>query len=268
MLGVNYANASECTDEDCELSPTVIEEEIVEQETEPVDILEPQPASDSIWNYVTVETVENDTCDDDCEYDYNCPFATIEECEIWYKKPVYKESVAPREPRINSFKVDEIIYALENSSQISANNAVFAPLVDRYKMLMNASRACCTEGIIYKLRNKNASENQIYKFLKNDANYYAVGARCLVMSNDDISKNYSNGVNGDMVSDVRNTCLCKNRQWFDSLLAPFVSIYHAVPSFESDAFYYDYTDGMQRNITVSINDEVQNTLNMLAECPD
>jgi len=260
-LGVNYAVASECTGDDCELSPVIVEEEIEEHE----DILEPQKSSDSIWS---VQNIALDDSEYDCEYDYDCPFATSEECDIWYKKPIYKESVAPREPRINVFKVDEIIYALNNSAPISANNEVFAPLVERYEMLIHASKACCTEGIIYKMHGNKASDKQIYNFLKDDANYYAVGTRCLVMNNDDIAKNYSNGVNGEMVTDVRNTCLCKNRKWFDSLLAPFVSIYNSVPSFQSSVFEYSFSDGLRRDITVSINQDIQNTLGLLAECPD
>lgn len=262
-LGVNYALASECVGNDCELSSLIVKEEIIEEES--VDVLKPQKTSDTLW---ASQTATTDTSYDDCEYDYNCPFATTEECDIWYKKPIYKESVAPREPRINPFKVDEIIYALESNTQISANNTVFAPLVERYKMLMNASKACCTDGIIYKMRNKNTSDKQVYSFLKDDANNYAVGSRCLVMNDDNIAPNYSNGVDGEMVTDVRNTCLCKNRQWFKSLLTPFDSIYKQVPSFKTSAFEYNYTDGMNRNITVSINEDVQNTLNLLANCPD
>lgn len=262
MLGINYAGASECVDNDCELSSVVVSEE---QEIEPVDFLEPQKTSDSIWS---VQNVTNDDSQYDCEHDYNCPFATESECEIWYKKPIYTESVAPREPRINPIKIDDMIYVLENGTQISANNAVFAPLVERYKMLINASKACCSEGIIYKMHNKNASDRQIYNFLKDDANYFAVGTRCLVMNNNDISANYSNGVSGEMVTNVRNTCLCKNRKWFDSLLAPFEILYQSVPSFKSSAFDYTYSDGMRRDVTVYINQDVQNTLNMLAECPD
>lgn len=260
VLGVDYADASECFGEDCELSPVV-----VMQETESVDVLEPRTMSGSIWQ---TQTDFYNNSQDYCEYDYDCPFETTEECEIWYKKPVHKESVAPREPRINPFKIDNIIYALRGSTHISANNAVFAPLVERYNMLMRASKSCCSEGIIYKLHERNASDNQIYKFLKDDANYFAVGKRCLVMNNDDISDNYSNGVNGAMVTSVRNTCLCKNRKWFDSLLAPFSTIYQQVPEFKSSAFNYHFSDGMQRNITVSINQDVQNVMNMLASCPD
>ncbi len=264
MLGINYATASECIDDDCELATTIVtetESEIPEQ----IDILEPQQSSNMIW---AVQDTENTDSQYDCEYDYSCPFATDEECAVWYKKPVYKESVSPRAPRINSFKTENIIYALQNNVNMSANNAVFAPLIERYKMLMRASKSCCSEGIIYKLHEKDASDAQIYGFLKDDANYFAVGTRCLVMNNDDIDANYSNGVNGAMVTAVRNTCLCKNRHWFDSLLAPFSEIYQQVPEFKSAAFDYRYKDGLNRNITVSVNNDVQNTINMLASCPD
>lgn len=277
-LGVNYANASECIDDDCELNPAVVVEEYEEIEETPEiteietvqgfnenDFLQPREITETVW---ATDIKTKSESDSDCEYDFNCPFETAEECEIWYKKPVYKQAVNPREPRINPVKTDDIIYALNAQPDASANDAVFAPLVDRYKMLIRASKACCSEGIIYKLHAKNATDEQIYQFLKDDANRFAVGSRCLVMNNDDIVSSYSNGVDGKMVGDVRNACLCKNRKWFDSLLAPFNDIYDRIPEFKSAAFDYKYTDGLKRDITVSINTDVQNTINMLASCPD
>ncbi len=255
-LGVNYANASDCVDEDCELNSVV-----VVAESEPVDILEPHTVNENLW----ASNVETQS---DCEYDYNCPFDSAEKCAIWYKKPVYKQAVYPREPHINPVKIDDIIYALNTNSGTSANVSVFAPLVERYNMLMRASKACCNEGIIYKLHNKNALDAQIYKFLKDDANYFAVGSRCLVMADSDISSEYSNGVDGQMINEVRDACLCKNRKWFDSLLNPFIDVYNRVPEFKSSAFEYKYTDGLNRHISVSINKDVQNAINMLANCPD
>ena len=277
-LGVSYANASECVDDDCELNPAVVVEEYEEIEETPEiteietvqgfsedDFLQPHEITETVW---VTETKVQPESKSDCEYDFNCPFETAEECEIWYKKPVYKQAVNPREPRINPVKTDDIVYKLNSQPDASANDAVFAPLVDRYKMLMRASKACCSEGIIYKLHAKNATDEQIYNFLKDDTNRFAVGTRCLVMNNDDLVSSYSNGVDGKMVSDVRNACLCKNHKWFDSLLAPFNDIYDRVPEFKSAPFNYTYTDGLNREITVSINTEVQNTVNMLESCPD
>lgn len=274
-LGVNYASASECIDDDCELNPEIVVEEYEEtpepeeieevQGFDEIEFLQPHEITETVW---ATETKTHSETQSDCEYDFNCPFETAEECEIWYKKPVYKQDVNPRGPRINPIKTDDIIYKLNSQPDASANDAVFAPLVDRYKMLMRASKACCTEGIIYKLHAKEATDEQIYKFLKDDANRFAVGSRCLVMNNDDLASSYSNGVDRKMVSDVRGACLCKNRKWFDSLLAPFGDIYNRVPEFKSAPFNYTYVDGLNREITVSINTEVQNTVSMINSCPD
>ena len=257
-LGVSYANASECIDNDCELSTDIVQEETIES----IDVLEPKSYTENIWasDYVAQKDV--------CEYDYNCPFETPEECEIWYKKPIHKTALNPREPHINPIKIDDIIYAITMGAETSANNAVFEPLVERYKMLVRASHACCTEGILYKLRANGASEKQIYNFLKDDANYYAIGTRCLVMNNNDFTNDYSYGVDSEMVKDVRNACLCKNRKWFNSLLNPFVDIYNRVPEFKSSPFEYKYRDGLNRNMTVSINNDIQNTIGLLNSCPD
>ena len=249
-LNVNYVCASECVDDDCELVSEEISEILV-------------PAQHEInWTLPSQTIVETEQT---CYYDYNCPFESADECAIWYKKPAYKTTVAPRAPHINPFRVDDMIYAIY--SGVDANNPIMSPLVERYNMLMNASDACCTSGIIYKMRQNGADDKAVYEFLKDDANYFAVMKRCLVMDDEDIAPKYSNGVDGKMVADVRNACLCKNQQWFNSLLQPFNDIYERVPEFKSAQFIYTFTDGLQRNIDVSVNSDVQKAIGMLSVCP-
>lgn len=249
VLDANCVCASECTGEDCEL--TTIEETL--------EVL--QPAQHEIeW----VESTEETTCTD---YDYYCPFSSEKECAIWYKKPAYKTTVAPRAPHINSMRVDDILYEIYFNQDVSANDSAMSPLVSRYNMLTNASAACCTAGIIYKMRENGADDAAVYQFLKDDANNFGITKNCLTMGNDEIEHKYSNGVTGQMVLDVRNACLCKNRQWFDSLLQPFVDIYERAPTFRNNYFMYTYTDGLNREICVSVNGAVQTTLELLESCP-
>lgn len=248
-LNVNYVCASECVDADCELSPV---------EIETVDELIP-----TLYEFNWTAPAETTTC----EYDYNCPFETAEECAVWYSKPAYKTTVAPRAPHINPVLVDDMVFALYTNDETNANNSEMSPLVERYTMLMNASDACCTSGIIYKMRQNGASDKEVYDFLKDDANRFAITKRCLVMSDEDISSRYSNGVTGKMVIDVRNACLCKNHQWFDSLLQPFDDIYKRVPDFQKTAFVYSYIDGMNREMETSVNEDVQKTMGILSICP-
>ena len=258
VFGVNYANASECVGEDCELTQI----EIIEA-TDTNDVLEP------IQYEVDWSLPQQDVCEikEVCEYDYNCPFETAEECAVWYSKPAYKTTVAPRAPHMNPARVDDIIFAIYSYDEISANNPEMSPLVQRYNMLMNASDACCTSGIIYKMRQNGASDKAIYNFLKDDANRFAVTKRCMVMGDEDISSSYSNGVNGKMVTEVRDLCLCKNQKWFNSLLQPFDDIYERVPEFAGSPFTYSYIDDMGREINVSVNNDVQNVIEILGTCP-
>jgi hypothetical protein len=251
-LNVNYVCASECIGEDCEL--------VFEESTEMLT-----PTQYEV-NWVIPSQTITET-EQTCYYDYNCPFETPEECAVWYKKPSYKTIVAPRAPHINSevaWDMEQIALANPN---VSANDEDMKPLVQRYHMLMNASEACCTAGILHKMRQKGATDKEIYEFLKDDANYFALTKRCLVMDDDDIISKYSNGVDGKMVADVRNACLCKNYQWFDSLLQPFLDMYEHVPNFQLSKFTYKYTDGLQREINVPINTDVQKVIGMTAACP-
>lgn len=255
-LNVNYVCASECIGDDCEFAPV--------ESIEEIDMLVPARYEFN-WSVPEQTCVESEQM---CEYDYNCPFDSAEACAVWYKKPVFKTTVAPRAPHINPVRVDDMIFAMYSYDEVSANAPEMAPLMQRYHMLMKASNACCTAGITYKMREKGASDKAVYQFLKDDANRFAMTKRCLVTDNKDITPEYSNGVTGEMVADVRNLCLCKNKKWFDSMLQPFVDIYERVPSFSDEPFVYSYTDGMGREINVSVNEDVQNVLNLLSVCPE
>ena len=248
-LGTNCVHASECIGKDCELSNINVE------------TLNPVQYEIS-WSKPAI-SVEQSLY----SYSYYCPFNTERECLVWNKKPVYKTTVAPRAPHLNTVRVEEMLYAINSDINISGNDAVMSPLMQRYNMLMNAADACCTSGIIYKMRESGATDDEIYDFLKDDANYFALTKRCLVMSNEDIESRYSNGVNGKMVADVRNACLCKNQDWFAALVQPFNDIYEQIPEFAESDFIYTYMDGMQRGVKIYVNQEMRNVIELLASCP-
>ncbi len=242
-IGTQGAFSSECIGSDCEIIPVTEETIIIHK-----------PVSE--YNEQSI-----------CVYDYNCPFDNAHDCEIWYKKPTYKQNVYPRAEHLSFAKTESVLYAINSSNNFSANDEAAKPLLDRYLMLQRASESCCEAGIIYKLRQNGASEEEIYSFLKDDANYYAIKTRCLMTDNDNIAKTYSNGVDGKMIFDVRNACLCKNKVWFNALLAPYKDIYKRAPQFKNMDFNYTYTDGMKREICVSVNQDVQTTMNLLESCP-
>ena len=161
----------------------------------------------------------------------------------------------------------EFIDATKCDADIDATNPAAAPLVARYKMLMNSANACCTDGMVYALRSAGASDGLIYKFMSDDANFYGFGSRCLMMTDKELDTKYPNTATAAVAADVRNGCLCRGRQWFSAMLAPFTDAYAAVPEFKDAKFNYTYTDGLGREITTSINNDVQNVLYQLTLCP-
>ena len=196
-----------------------------------------------------------------------CPFETQTECEIWRRKPIIRETVSPRSPQILPDRMDAFINAARCNANIDASADVAAPLLARYKMLMQSANACCTDGMVYALRTSGASNALIYKFMADDANFYGFGSRCLMMSDNDLDRDYPNTATAAVAADVRNGCLCRGRQWFNAMLAPFKAAYAAAPEFADSKFYYTYTDGLGRRITTSINNDVQNVLHQLEMCP-
>ena len=88
-----------------------------------------------------------------------------------------------------------------------------------------------------------------------------------MMSDAEIDEKYSGTATAATIADVRNGCLCRGRQWFTAMLAPFVDLWNMSPEFEASPFYWTYIDGLQREVTVAINDDVQNVLDQIATCP-
>ncbi len=196
-----------------------------------------------------------------------CPFDSETECEIWRRKPLVRETVAPRSPKVRPELLDAFIAKAKCNKEIKASDPTAAPLLDRYKMLMRSAQACCTDGMAYSLKKAGASDGLVYKFLADDANFYGLGNRCLMMTDAEFDTKYPNTATAAVAADVRNGCLCRGRQWFTAMLAPFRDAYAAAPEFAESKFDYTYIDGLQREITVSINNDVQNVLNQLAQCP-
>ena len=157
--------------------------------------------------------------------------------------------------------------AIFGDANIDESNPAAAPLLARYKMLLNSARACCTDGMAYSLRRAGASDGLVYKFMADDANFYGFGTRCLMMTDNELDTKYPNTSTAAVAADVRNGCLCRGRQWFNAMLAPFNDAYAAVPEFKDAKFNYTYTDGLGREITVSVNNDVQNVMYQLAQCP-
>ncbi|MBO5833852.1 MAG: hypothetical protein J6R22_02765 [Alphaproteobacteria bacterium] len=237
------------------------------------ELLMPQKPANNIWfgnvpapEYVAQDMTEivvetfGDTGD-------GCPFETETECEIWRRKPIVRETLSPRSPKLRNANVAAFVNAADCNHHITANEAVSAPLLERYKMLMRSAQACCTDGMVYALKQAGASEGLIYKFMSDDANFYGFGSRCLMMTDYDLDTKYPNTATAVVAADVRNGCLCRGRQWFQAMLAPFQQVYQELPEFKNAQFNYTYKDGLQREITVSVNNDVQNVLKQLAQCP-
>ncbi|MBP5485515.1 MAG: hypothetical protein J6Y07_02300 [Alphaproteobacteria bacterium] len=199
--------------------------------------------------------------------DDGCPFETETECNIWRRKPIIRETVSPRSPKIRDINMAEILFMFNQTGNLDASSTTAAPLLNRYKMLMRSAAACCTEGMKYSLKQAGASDGLVYKFLADDANFYNIGGRCLMMSDAEIDENYPETATASVIADVRNGCLCRGRQWFTAMLAPFVDLWNASPEFEQSPFYWTYIDGLQREVTVSINNDVHNVLNQITMCP-
>lgn len=215
---------------------TIYNDSVIQQQPESlmeVDdlLLAPKNPNENLW-----------TCGKKPSYS-GCPFFSTRECDIWKRKPAIIETIG--------------LPARHIEKTVDYKTA----LVKRYQALMQTARSCCVSGMEYKLKNYGASKRLIYKFMIDDANFYNFGDRCLMMSDEKLEKKYPQSATARMVSDVRDTCLCQRRDYFDALLAPF-------DDFPDEEYEYSYQDGLKREINVSISDDVKFIKEQLKSCPD
>lgn len=193
-------------------------------------LLSPQTPTENVWLMD-----ENDLYS-------GCPFFSTRECDIWKRKPAVIETIELPERHIEK----TCDYKKE--------------LLKRYQTLMQAARSCCVSGMEYRLKQSGARKSLIYKFMIDDANFYRFGDRCLMMSDEKLETKYPNSATAQMVSDVRDTCLCKRRDYFNALLAPF-------DDFSDEEYEYSYQDGLKRELNASITEDVNFIKEQLENCP-
>lgn len=199
-------------------------------------------------------------------YATTCPFASENECNIWRTKPADKQTVSVSDGNVSDADMAAII-SDAGAGTLTATDSVAAPLIARYRVLMSASHSCCAAGMKYQIKKSGATPGATYAALNDDANFAGMADRCLMSNDTDISATESDDTMANMVSDVRNTCICHGRDWLNTLFAPFQKLYDAVPNFAGTQFSYTYTDGLNRQITTDINRDVAKVMSQMAACP-
>lgn len=266
VCGLHGANASDCGGMECEDMDASQTFAVVEE------ILTPNRPSDNLWldNLDFTFKEQNDSTEQSqiLVTDTNdCPFDTDTECDIWRTKPIVREALVPRSSQIIDSKMNEFLSAFQAAGDITGNDAAATPFVERYKILMKSSHACYVSGMTHQLKQSGATDGLIYKFLVDDANFYQMSERCLVANSGEFIEAYRDGNITQTIEDIRMGCLCRGRDWFTNTLSPFIDAWRALPEFAESKFYWTYTDGLNRERTVSINDDVENVLRLLKKCP-
>lgn len=271
ICGMVAAHASDCIDDECDFDDELyLVEEITPACSDcesDIPTIESHSLVDAIVAIAGKQDDKTEINQTAIDFNDGCPFETEMECDIWRSKPIIRETVAPRSPKIRNDKMFDFLSEINCTGNIDVNSVAAAPLIERYKMLMRTTNACCTEGMVYQLRRAGASDGLIYKYMSDDANFYNIGNRCLMTTDAELDEMYPETVTASVISDVRDGCLCRRREWFRNMLAPFVDAWNASPEFASSPFLWTYTDGLKRQITVSINDDVRKVLDRLETCP-
>ena len=196
----------------------------------------------------------------------DCPFETVSECKIWEIKPAIRETGASQNYAPSSARINKIIERSRAGNSITSDNEDTQPLIEIYKALLSVSHTCCHYGMVSRLRGLGYSSEKVYEIMADDANLHQSSERCLMVTDKELDETYSDTNIANAISETRDACLCNQKNYLLALLSPFQQIADSSENFTVDPLDWQYTDGLNRTVLVSINRDVGTVLGQMSNC--
>ncbi|MDR1476725.1 MAG: hypothetical protein LBI17_01190 [Rickettsiales bacterium] len=140
-------------------------------------------------------------------------------------------------------------------------------VIDNYKNVLNASASCCPYRITDGMRDAGFEQDGIMEFLAHDSVDYSVQNMCMVMSDEDVGKVFSNRRLLRAVAAARRECICNNSDYLRASLANFYTIYKADKDFYKKALIFHFRDAGGKVVKQDMLDSVMNITDILRTCP-
>lgn len=194
-----------------------------------------------------------------------CPFNTKEDCEIWIKKPNFKQTFSKIVTPIPEEAIKSMILKLNRQQTIKLGEKNNICFLNKYKEIKKIVSDCCFDQIKQVLKNRESTTSEIYDFLNEDSLSYNFQERCLFYTDRDIDKMMANE-SADVIIDVKNICACFLKNKLHVYLNDFYKVINSTKNFSKAPMYFSYKDVFENKRTYSLSRDILNLIENLNSC--
>ncbi len=182
------------------------------------------------------------------------------------KKPAY--SVSPIDLKMNDVYIDDVIERIKDAGDnLDLIKDELLVIRKKYIEILSLSRYCCSHGMTLKLENIGIDKDYIFKFMIDDKRLYELQNICMIINDNDIANLLGSIELSVIVRDVRDSCVCKNKESLSRHLELFKAIVGKTDLFKRHNIIYKYKNEIGEVVKNSIGRDMINLLNTLESCP-
>lgn len=154
-----------------------------------------------------------------------------------------------------------------NINHLGGGGTTVSIMRDMYHSLYRQGKYCCAYNTAQTMKRTNVHDKLIYKFLVDDINFYNSYNRCIFMSDEDVHNTFDISETAFLIKNIRNECVCNNKEKFLDKIKIFEAVYCQTPSFKNKQLTYKIKDDFGRIICKDVNRDIQVLKNLLRRCP-
>lgn len=176
--------------------------------------------------------------------------------------------VTPFGLKIKDISIDEAIEHIKSSGDNIENlQDELLMIRKKYIEIMFLSKNCCSHGLTSKLNDMKVSKDNIFKFMIDDKKMYEIQNICMIINDNDIANLVGSLELSILVRDVRNSCVCNNKDVLQREMKLFKAIIGTTDFFKKNNIIFRYKNELGEIVKNSIGRDVTNLLNILNNCP-
>ena len=162
--------------------------------------------------------------------------------------------------------VSKIKQYTKDSSSVDISDELTL-LRKQYAEVLTLSKYCCSYGYTDKLKNIGVKDEYIFKFMIDDKKLYELQSICMLLNNSDIATLLGTVELAVITRDIRDNCICRNKEELAKKLSLFKMILDETELFEDNNMVFIYTNELNEVVKNNITRDVKNILETLQNCP-
>ena len=176
--------------------------------------------------------------------------------------------VSPITTKIKEIYIEDIVDRINKAGDdLNLIKDELLVIRKKYIEILSMSKYCCSYGLTTKFEHIGVDNDYVFKFMVDDKRLYELQNICMIINDNDIANLLGSVELSVIVRDVRDSCVCKNRETLARQMELFKAIIGKTDLFKKHNIIFRYKNELGETVKNSIGRDMINLLNTLEQCP-